>query len=238
MAGMWKEKKEMRMEEDVMRLLRQTQLFAAFTEDEIRGLLDLLRAKTADYPKGSFIYREGDCGVPSAIVLRGSVHIIKEDFWGNRAILSEIVRGEMFAESYACMQTEPLVVSAAAAENCSCLFLDFSPLMAAQGSAETGAAERRLLVNLIGILAGKNLFLTKKMEHLTRRTTRQKLLSYLSDVQRRAGSAAFDIPFDRQELADFLAVDRSAMSTELSKLRREGILEYRKNHFVLKQPQM
>ena len=118
----------MRMEEDVMRLLRQTQLFAAFTEDEIRGLLDLLRAKTADYPKGSFIYREGDCGVPSAIVLRGSVHIIKEDFWGNRAILSEIVRGEMFAESYACMQTEPLAVSAAAAENCSCLFLDFSPL--------------------------------------------------------------------------------------------------------------
>ena len=144
----------------------------------------------------------------------------------------------MFAESYACMQTEPLAVSAAAAENCSCLFLDFSPLMAAQGSAETGAAERRLLVNLIGILAGKNLFLTKKMEHLTRRTTRQKLLSYLSDVQRRAGSAAFDIPFDRQELADFLAVDRSAMSAELSKLRREGILEYRKNHFVLKQPQM
>ena len=180
----------MRMEEDVMRLLRQTQLFAAFTEDEIRGLLDLLRAKTAAYPKGSFIYREGDRGVPSAIVLRGSVHIIKEDFWGNRAILSEIVRGEMFAESYACMQTEPLAVSAAAAENCSCLFLDFSPLMAAQGSAETGAAERRLLVNLIGILAGKNLFLTKKMEHLTRRTTRQKLLSYLSDVQRRAGSAA------------------------------------------------
>ena len=110
--------------------------------------------------------------------------------------------------------------------------------MAAQGSAETGAAERRLLVNLIGILAGKNLFLTKKMEHLTRRTTRQKLLSYLSDVQRRAGSAAFDIPFDWQELADFLAVDRSAMSAELSKLRREGILEYRKNHFVLKQPQM
>ena len=106
----------MRMEEDVMRLLRQTQLFAAFTEDEIRGLLDLLRAKTAAYPKGSFIYREGDRGVPSAIVLRGSVHIIKEDFWGNRAILSEIVRGEMFAESYACMQTEPLAVSAAAAE--------------------------------------------------------------------------------------------------------------------------
>ena len=228
----------MRMEEDVMRLLRQTQLFAAFTEDEIRGLLDLLRAKTAAYPKGSFIYREGDRGVPSAIVLSGSVHIIKEDFWGNRAILSEIGPGEMFAETYACMPEEPLAVSAAAAEACSCLFLDFSPLMAAQGSAETGVAERRLLVNLIGILAGKNLFLTKKMEHLTQRTTRQKLISYLSDVQRRAGSAAFDIPFDRQELADFLAVDRSAMSAELSKLRREGILEYRKNHFVLKQPQM
>ena len=218
--------------------MQQTRLFADFAKGEIPALLRMLRAKEAGYSKGSFVLREGARRVPSAIVLSGSVHIIKEDFWGNRAILSEIGPGEMFAETYACMPGEPLAVSAAAAETCSCLFLDFSPLMEAQGSAETGVAERRLLVNLIGILAGKNLFLTKKMEHLTQRTTRQKLLSYLSDVQRRAGSAAFDIPFDRQELADFLAVDRSAMSAELSKLRREGVLEYRKNHFLLKLPQM
>lgn len=159
--------------------------------------------------------------MPSAIVLFGSVHIIKEDFWGNRAILSEIGPGEMFAETYACMPGEPLAVSAAAAETCSCLFLDFTTILAtqtvgqagdevtqtgAQGNAATvgqagnagetdavllQAAKRRLLINLTQILAGKNLFLTKKMEHLTQRTTRQKLLSYLSDVQRRAGSAAF-----------------------------------------------
>lgn len=228
----------MQIDNDRIRILQQTRLFADFAKGEIPALLRMLRAKEASYSKGSFVLREGARRVPSAIVLSGSVHIIKEDFWGNRAILSEIGPGEMFAETYACMPGEPLAVSAAAAENCSCLFLDFSPLMAAQGSAETGTAERRLLVNLIGILAGKNLFLTKKMEHLTQRTTRQKLLSYLSDVQRRAGSAAFDIPFDRQELADFLAVDRSAMSAELSKLRREGVLEYRKNHFLLKLPQM
>lgn len=228
----------MQIENDRIRILQQTRLFADFAKGEIPALLRMLRAKEARYSKGSFVLREGARRVPSAIVLSGSVHIIKEDFWGNRAILSEIGPGEMFAETYACMPGEPLAVSVAAAETCSCLFLDFSPLMEAQGSAETGVAERRLLVNLIGILAGKNLFLTKKMEHLTQRTTRQKLLSYLSDVQRRAGSAAFDIPFDRQELADFLAVDRSAMSAELSKLRREGVLEYRKNHFLLKLPQM
>ena len=228
----------MQIDNDRIRILQQTRLFADFAKGEIPALLRMLRAKEARYSKGSFVLREGARRVPSAIVLSGSVHIIKEDFWGNRAILSEIGPGEMFAETYACMPGEPLAVSVAAAETCSCLFLDFSPLMEAQGSAETGVAERRLLVNLIGILAGKNLFLTKKMEHLTQRTTRQKLLSYLSDVQRRAGSAAFDIPFDRQELADFLAVDRSAMSAELSKLRREGVLEYRKNHFLLKLPQM
>lgn len=237
----------MQIEREHLRVLKQTRLFADFTEEEIPALLAVLRGKTASYAKGSFILREGARGVPSAIVLTGSVHIIKEDFWGNRAILSEIGPGEMFAETYACVPGEPLAVSAAAAENCSCLFLDFSAMLAesaeeggcAAGGQKAGQiAERRLLINLTRILAGKNLFLTKKMEHLTQRTTRQKLLSYLSDVQRRAGSAAFDIPFDRQELADFLAVDRSAMSAELSKLRREGVLEYRKNHFLLKLPQM
>lgn len=258
----------MQIDNDRIRILQQTRLFADFAKGEIPALLRMLRAKEASYSKGSFVLREGARRVPSAIVLSGSVHIIKEDFWGNRAILSEIGPGEMFAETYACMPGEPLAVSAAAAETCSCLFLDFTTILAtqtvrqagdeetqtgAQGNAATvgqagnagetdavllQAAKRRLLINLTQILAGKNLFLTKKMEHLTQRTTRQKLLSYLSDVQRRAGSAAFDIPFDRQELADFLAVDRSAMSAELSKLRREGVLEYRKNHFLLKLPQM
>ncbi len=228
----------MQIEREHLRVLKQTRLFADFTEEEITELLPMLRGKTASYAKGSFILREGARGVPSAIVLTGSVHIIKEDFWGNRAILSEIGPGEMFAETYACVPGEPLAVSAAAAENCSCLFLDFSAVLGKPAAAAQQRAERRLLINLTHILAGKNLFLTKKMEHLTQRTTRQKLLSYLSDVQRRAGSTAFDIPFDRQELADFLAVDRSAMSAELSKLRREGVLEYRKNHFLLKLPQM
>ena len=246
----------MQIEREHLRVLKQTRLFADFTEEEITELLAVLRGKTASCAKGSFILREGARGVPSAIVLTGSVHIVKEDFWGNRAILSEIGPGEMFAETYACVPGEPLAVSAAAAEDCRCLFLDFSAVLAkpaeegecaAGGSTIAGKtaaavpqqiAERRLLINLTHILAGKNLFLTKKMEHLTQRTTRQKLLSYLSDVQRRAGSTAFDIPFDRQELADFLAVDRSAMSAELSKLRREGVLEYRKNHFLLKLPQM
>ena len=258
----------MQIDNDRIRILQQTRLFADFAKGEIPALLRMLRAKEASYSKGSFVLREGARRVPSAIVLSGSVHIIKEDFWGNRAILSEIGPGEMFAETYACMPGEPLAVSAAAAETCSCLFLDFTTILAMQTVGQAGddvtqtgahgnaatvgqagnagetdavllqAAKRRLLINLTQILAGKNLFLTKKMEHLTQRTTRQKLLSYLSDVQRRAGSAAFDIPFDRQELADFLAVDRSAMSAELSKLRREGVLEYRKNHFLLKLPQM
>lgn len=255
-------KTRMRMNDANMRILQQTRLFADFTEEEISELLAVLRGKLASYAKGSFLLREGARGVPSAIVLSGSVHIIKEDFWGNRAILSEIGPGEMFAETYACMPTEPLAVSTVAAENCICLFLDFSMILAVQARGKTESAavqavtkknaaatesvsagflqetERRLLINLTQILAGKNLFLTKKIEHLAQRTTRQKLLSYLSDVQRRAGRAAFDIPFDRQELADFLAVDRSAMSAELSKLRREGVLEYRKNHFLLKLPQM
>ena len=153
-------------------------------------------------------------------MLEGGVHIIREDFWGNRSIVGLAGPGEIFAESYA-LAGKPLAVSVLAATDGRALFLD------------AGHLSERLSANLLALLAEKNLMLTEKMRHMARRTTREKLLSYLSAQALRAGTAEFDIPLDRQQLADFLAVDRSAMSAALGKLRDEGVLEFRKNHFRL-----
>ena len=166
------------------------------------------------------------------LVLNGSVHIIKEDFWGNRDILAEVGVGGLFAENYAFLANVPLEVSVITTEQTEILFLDVRRLI----SDAIGHRESNLILikNLLAILAQKNLMLTRKMEYLSQRTTKEKLLSYLSAESQRQKSSQFTIPFNRQQLADYLAVDRSALSASLGKLRDEGILEFNKNRFVFK----
>ncbi len=256
--------------EKYLKLLRETELFDGLAEEEISQVITAPGAVVQKFGKEQFIYREGQKNVKAAIVLEGRVHIMKEDFWGNRSILAEAGPGEMFAETYSCLGNEPLAVSVAAVEECHCLFLDLALILseaaiiqktrkfetftenqycAADAEAyemkERNRKEKmplpgspdniqmRLLGNIMRILAQKNLFLSKKAEFLSQRTTRQKLLAYLSDVRRKTGRSSFRIPFNRQQLADFLSVDRSAMSAELSKLQKEGILRYHKNQFTL-----
>lgn len=260
--------------EEYLKLLRGTELFDSLAEEEISQVIAAPGAVVQKFGKEQFIYREGQKNVKAAIVLEGRVHIMKEDFWGNRSILAEAGPGEMFAETYSCLGNEPLAVSVAAVEECRCLFLDLARILSEAASeaaivqktrrfrtfeenqdcaADAGPCEMKernrkeeipvsgslnnaqvcLLGNIIRILAQKNLFLSKKAEFLSQRTTRQKLLAYLSDMERRTGRSTFRIPFNRQEMADFLSVDRSAMSAELSKLQKEGVLEYYKNQFTL-----
>jgi len=164
------------------------------------------------------------------LVLSGTLHIVKEDFWGSRTIVGLARSGEVFAEAYACLGGEPLEVAVLAAADAEVLFLNS---VQALSCARPGAAE--FTRNLLTILAGRNLTLTRKIGHMARRTTRDKLLSYLSAQAMQAGGPEFDIPLDRQQLADYLAVDRSAMSTALGKLRDEGVLTFQKNHFHLLQ---
>ena len=215
-------------------LLKNTALFQGLDEKTTEKLLVRLQAGVRTYKKGEFIYREGESPVKTGLLLEGEAYVIKEDFWGNRSILAEIRQAELFAETYDCLAGESLGVSieAAGTEGCRCLFLDLGKVLAKEGTREEW--ENQIMINLVRILAEKNLFLTKKMEYITRRTTKQKLLSYLSEQSRRAGKAEFFISFNRQQLADFLAVDRSAMSAELSRLKEEGVLDYKKNWFSLK----
>ncbi|MFV0496692.1 MAG: Crp/Fnr family transcriptional regulator [Candidatus Fimivivens sp.] len=211
--------------------IEKSLLFDDIDSQEIEKMLDCLSARVRKFKKGDAIIRSGDCVSSVALVVSGSVHIQREDFWGNRTILSEIAQSGLFGESYACVPDQSTTINAVAAKNCTIIFLDVRQIITTCSSA--CAVHTRLIQNLITVLAFKNIMLTDKIEHIAQRSTRGKLLSYLSKQAQVTGRSSFDIPFNRQQLADYLCVDRSAMSNALSQLRNEGVLDFNKSHFEL-----
>ena len=211
-------------------ILTTSALFRGIEESDLPGLLNCVEAREQAHRRGETLLHCGDRTDRLGLVLKGTVHIVREDFWGNRSIVGLAGPGDVFAESYA-LTGEPLGVSALAATDCTVLFLSAARVIS--GCAQVCGFHERLSRNLLGLVAKKNLLLTEKMRHMARKTTREKLLSYLSAQALRAGTSEFEIPLDRQQLADFLGVERSAMSAALGKLRDEGILEFRKNRFHL-----
>ena len=167
------------------------------------------------------------------MVLSGSVLVFSDDFWGNRTIMAHVERGGLFGEAFSFARVEALPVSVTAAEKTEVLFINCERMITVCPSA--CEFHNRLVRNMLKILAEKNMALTQKIGHMGKRSTREKILSYLSEQAALHGSAAFSIPFDRQQLADYLCVERSAMSAVLSKLREEGVLEVERNRFRLKQ---
>lgn len=217
--------------EKFLPLLKTCPLFAGIEKNDLQKLLHCLAAIESRVGKNSFIFTADERVISVGIVLSGAVHVLQEDFWGNRVILTRIEPGGLFGEAFAFAEVEKLPVSVVAAEESVVLLMDCKHIAAPCGSA--CAFHAQLIKNMMRILAGKNILLTQKIRHITRRTTREKLLSYLSGQALQAGGSAFDIPFSRQELADYLSVDRSALSAELSKMRNENILRCRRSHFEL-----
>ncbi|MDD6145649.1 MAG: Crp/Fnr family transcriptional regulator, partial [Oscillospiraceae bacterium] len=166
------------------------------------------------------------------VLVKGKLLIQKDDYWGNRSILGNIDAGEMFGEAYAAPGSGPLLNDVVAVEDSAVLFFDVNRIMTTCSSA---CRFHTLVVqNLIFALSEKNRKLVQKLGHMSKRTTREKLISYLSEEAKKQNSSRFEIPFNRQQLADFLSVDRSAMSNELGKMRNEGLIAFHKNHFELK----
>ncbi|WP_352400951.1 Crp/Fnr family transcriptional regulator [Anaerotignum sp.] len=215
-------------------ILKKSPLFSGIETTDIQSMLGCLAAVEKKYDKNELILHQGELVDAMGLVVSGRVHIVKDDFWGNRTILSDVTPAQMFAESFACAKNQELTVSVLAVEPTTVLFLDIRRILNTCSSA--CVFHTRLIRNLLSVLAEKNLILTGKIDHITKRTTREKLLSYLSAESVKAGSPTFQIPFNRQQLAEYLAVDRSAMSQELSKLQKEDYLTYEKNLFHLKEP--
>lgn len=213
------------------RFLAQTPLFQGTSPQEIEAMLACLGSDVRRYQRGQIIYRAGDVVHALGMVLSGSVLIEIDDVWGNTTVLDCAGPGHIFAETYACLPDEPLMVHVKAAEACQILFLNVGRVL--QICPSSCGHHITLVQNLLALSAQKNLNLSRKIFHTAPKTIRGRLLSYLSDQSVRSGSRSFTIPFNRQQLADYLNVDRSALSNELSKMQREGLIRVERNQFVL-----
>ena len=211
--------------------LTQTPLFQGIREEELETLLCCLDAREKRYRRGSTILRAGDCAEELGLLLSGSVNVLVNFYWGGSQIFGHVEAGDLFGETYAAIPGKELLVDVVAAEDCRVLFLHMDRLLT---TCRSGCSfHNQIIHNLIRISAAKNLNLSARMLHTAPRTIRERLLSYLSQQAQEKGSAQFRIPFSRQQLADYLGVDRSALSNELSKMQRDGLLRVHKNEFQL-----
>ena len=213
--------------------LQKLVLFRNMTEAEIRNALQNLHSMERKIKKGSIFLHAGDTTDAMGIVLEGSVTIESNDMWGNRTILSHVGAGQYFAETYALLPDEPMLVDVRTNEDCRILFLYVGFLTDSSFSASW---KEKILKNLLLISSHKNLSLSGRSFHTSPKSCRGRLLSYLNSVSMQKRSLEFDIPFDRQQLADYLNLERTNMSKELGKMRDEGIILFRKNHFKLIKP--
>lgn len=211
--------------------LTQSPLFEDCGASELVDMLRCLGAKRKQYPAKATIFPAGSKDFALGVVLDGSVDIVQDDFWGNQGMVARLAPGQVFAESFVLAQTPCLPVSVVAHLASEILLLDYRRILHTCTSA--CPHHERLLNNLLRMVARKNVYLTEKMEILAKKTIKERLLAFLAAEAQRAGSRAFTIAYDRQALADYLAVDRSALSRTLGEMRREGIVNYHRNAFEL-----
>lgn len=212
-------------------ILKQTKLFDGLREEEISAMLGCLQAKQYSYKKGEYVFRQGEYLNNITVLVEGNLHIQKDDYWGNRSIINTVGVGEMFGEAYAAPDSGTLLNDVVAVEDSTVLFFDVRRILTVCSSACN--FHSMVVQNLFFAISEKNRRLVQKLGHMAKRSTREKLISYLSEEAKQQDSGTFTIPFNRQQLADFLSVDRSAMSNELCKMRDDGLLTFEKNRFTL-----
>ena len=204
-------------------------LFKGIKKEDMGAMLSCTGYHISDYTKGQVIALENEQIRHVGIVLSGAVDMIKEDVWGNKTLLARIGKEELFGESFACSEDNLSLVTFYAPEETRVLFIPFHRIMHTCSMA--CAFHHKLVENMVGIIAGKNRELMKKVEVVSRKTLREKILAYLSHQSQRAGDRYFAIPLSRQELAEYLCADRTALSRELASMKEAGLIDYDKNMF-------
>ena len=213
-------------------ILKRTQLFSGVIDTEISAMLNCLQAKLLTFQKGDYVFREGERIDNITVLVKGKLLVQHDDFWGNRNIVNVIRVGEMFGEAYVAPESGSLLNDVIAEEDSAVIFFDVRRILTVCSTA--CRFHSMVIQNLFFAISEKNRKLVQKIGYMSKRSTRAKLLSYLSEEAKRQNSSHFTIPFTRQQLADFLCVDRSAMSNELCKMRDEGLLQFDKNQFTLR----
>ncbi len=214
-----------------LEIWKKCPLFDSIEDSDLLKMLTCLGARIESFDKKYTVFAEGSPARYIGIVLSGTAHVIQIDYYGNRSILSEIHEAEVFAEAFACAGVDSLPVSVIADKPCEIMLIDSSHIL--HTCEKHCAFHQRLIYNLMKDLAKKAIMFHQRIEITSKRTTRDKLLTYLDLQSRKIGKNAFEIPFDRQELADFLEVDRSGLSTEIGKLIKEGVIKSHKRYFEI-----
>lgn len=217
--------------QDYLSVLERCPLFAGSSIQEIEAMLHCLTAQRRSFPQKALLYEAGAEAYELGVLLEGSLDIVQEDFWGNQGMLARLTPGMIFAESFVLAHVPRLPVSVVAQQPSTVLMMDYRRVL--HTCTHACPYHERLIHNLLLIVAQKNVYLTEKMEILSKKTIREKLLAYLSAEAQRAGRRSFTIPYDRQALADYLAVDRSALSRALSAMQEEGMLSFHRSRFEL-----
>ena len=220
--------------EEYFDILRQCPLFAGISQEELKSMLSCLDGKIIKTSKGSPVFLEGEPAAFVGVVLSGTVQIVRDDYDGNRSVLTVVSPGGLFAEAFACAGVETLPVSAMALESAGVLLLDCKRVLTSCPNA--CPFHKKLVQNLLRGIAQKNLILTQKIRCMSRKTTQEKLMEFLLEQAKQHGSAEFVIPYDRQALADYLGVERSAMSAEISKLKKAGRIDCSGSRFRVLMP--
>lgn len=211
--------------------IKNSPVFYGMNDEELRGLLECFNARIRRYEKDEMIIRQGDMIANIYLILDGEVNIEKDSYWGRRIIISRLSRNDNLALSFVGSKDVESSVDAIAIKDTLVLVLSYEKCTSMCQNACT--RHKVLINNLFQILSKENIELIQKIENVSQKTIRDKLLTYLSNEAQKRHSNSFDTHFNRQDLADYLNVDRSAMSFELSKLQKEGLIEYNKNHFEL-----
>lgn len=212
--------------------LLKTTLFSGVQREELASLLNCLQARVVRLEKGMPVFLEGEEAGFIGLVLEGGVQIVHDDYYGNRSVLGHAEPGELFGQTYACSNIQNMPVSGYALHQSCIMFFSCRKMLTVCSNA--CQFHNRIVKNLLQVVAEHNVNMSRKIQFMSQKTTRQKLMAYLLDQAKKANSPEFTIPFDRQALADYLAVERSAMSAELSKLQKEGVLLTRGSHFILR----
>lgn len=219
--------------EQYFEMIAKSPLFAGIERSELRTMLSCLGARKQSFPRAGAVFLEGDPAGTVGMVLEGSVQVVRDDVFGDRSVLTCAEPGELFAETFSCAGVETMPVSAYAVRDSILLLMDCRRMLTV--CANTCGFHNKLIQNLLRVVAENNLLLTRKIRIMSKKTTREKLMAYLMDQAKLHRSTEFTIPLDRQSLADYLGVERSAMSFELSKLRKDGVLETKGSAFRLLQ---
>lgn len=216
---------------EFLHIIKQTPLFHSIEDESLEAMLNCLNAQFVNYKKGSAIFLAGNPSKHIGLVLDGNVEVVRDDVFGNRTLLTRLTSKGLFGETFVCAGIHALPVSVIAITDCDILLLNYRQIITI--CPTSCSFHNKLIENMLYILAQKNLTLNNKIEILASRTIRDKLLSYLNTEATKAQSRKFCIPFNRQELADYLSVDRSALSREMGIMQQNGLIKFSNNEFEL-----